>query len=184
MNRTLAAIAVCAAVAALVFAITQVASVDGSGVRVGIPDADASCVDKSPNCLTTIPMVDDNGDVWDSKTMANKIVILNVWATWCVPCKVEIPAFSRFYDKHKGEVIMLGLLSEYGVNKEQLDAFREENQMTYPVVFLEPEVREALGNPSGLPSTFFYDNNGKLSFLHTGGLTEAQLEEQLEKLIE
>ena len=183
MTRSIAAFVALISVVAIIVVIFRLQPTSKNGLTGEIPTASAACIEKSPNCLPTIPLLDDNGQTWDASNLKDKVVILNVWATWCVPCQQEIPAFAKFYEKHKDEVVMLGLLSEYGVNKQQLEAFREKYEMNYPVVFLEPEVREALGNPSGLPSTFFYDRNGHLSYLHKGGLSLADLEEQSQKLL-
>ncbi len=132
----------------------------------------ATCKGASPDCLPQHTLKDIDGNVFDPAALAGKVVVVNVWATWCIPCQKEIPAFASVHQEYKDKgVVILGLLAEYGATLEQIRAFAKQYGLTYPVIFMDPEVAESFGNPSSLPSTYIYDRKGNLFRRHTGELT-------------
>jgi len=134
------------------------------------------CTDTSPACLPQHEFVATDGTTWGPEDLAGKIVVVNVWATWCVPCKREIPALAAVHSEYKDKgVVMLGLLAEYGVTLDQIQKFAKETGLSYPVIFMEPEMRESLGNPKSLPSTYIYDRSGALAKSHVGEYTRETL---------
>jgi len=111
-----------------------------------------------------------------------KVVLLNFWATWCGPCKVEIPAFVELYDQYKDKGLMsLGVSIEDTV--EQLRPFMKEYRMQYPVLQMTPDIETAYGPFYGVPMTFFIARDGTICRRHMGPATKQQFEQEIKALL-
>jgi thiol-disulfide isomerase/thioredoxin len=118
------------------------------------------------------------------ESLKGKVVVVNFWATWCGPCKKEIPAFNRVYAKYKDQgVVMLGVLHDQSVDAQGALNFMSDNEFTYPVVVADQDVLAAYHFPNALPTTFIYDRNGWIVEEHKGPMSEQQLSAQLEKTL-
>lgn len=109
------------------------------------------------------------------------VVLVNLWATWCAPCRAEIPDLEAAYlaNKDKGFVVL-------GVNIEEpaetVAPFVEELNMTYPVLLDENGLVIKTYRAQGLPMSLIVDQNGVIQVRHMGYLTDAQLDKYLRKL--
>lgn len=111
-------------------------------------------------------------------------VLVDFWATWCGPCKIEIPHFVNLQAKYQDKgVAFLGLSVDDTV--EQLRPFAEQYKINYPVlVGLENEaVQEAFGPIWGIPITFVIDRQGNICRKHQGLATEEQFERMIQSLL-
>lgn len=111
-----------------------------------------------------------------------KVLVLNFWATWCAPCREEMPAFSRLQAAWSGRnVQFVGLSSE---DPPKVAAFARSLGVTYPLWVGGDEVEELsrrLGNASGaLPHTIVLDRSGRLIAAKVGAYTESALDAVLE----
>ena len=112
-----------------------------------------------------------------------KVVILDFWATWCAPCRDEIPGFVELQKKFadKGLVVV-------GVSMDQEGAafvqrFVKENGVTYPVVLGDPEVSAAYDGIDALRTTFIIDREGKVVKGHRGFTEQAKFEADIAPLL-
>ena len=106
-----------------------------------------------------------------------KVILLNFWATWCGPCKIEIPWFNEFHQKYKDRgLVVLGISADDTV--EQLKPFVAEYKMSYPVLVGKgrEDVQEALGPVWGLPTTLIIGRDGRTCHKHTGLAKKAEFE--------
>jgi len=111
-----------------------------------------------------------------------KVVILNFWATWCGPCKEEIPAFVELYDRYKDQgLVIVGVSIDDTV--EQLRPFMQEWRMQYPVLQMNPDIETAYGPFYGVPMTFFIARDGTICRKHMGPATKAQFEREIKALL-
>jgi cytochrome c biogenesis protein CcmG/thiol:disulfide interchange protein DsbE len=112
---------------------------------------------------------------------AGKPVVVNKWASWCGPCRLEFPFFRDQAKKRKGEVVFIGVNSSDS-RKDARD-FLEEEPVPYRH-FDDPklEIAAVFNAVQAFPSTAFYDSKGKLAFVHQGGYaSEDDLAEDIER---
>lgn len=112
-----------------------------------------------------------------------KVVLLNLWATWCGPCRYEIPELQSLHDRYKGKGFeVVGVSIDEG-GAEAVREFVDEQKMTYPVV-LDPEGKLAnIMETSVLPTTVLLDRDGKVVWKKMGAVmpNDTELEQSIEK---
>jgi cytochrome c biogenesis protein CcmG, thiol:disulfide interchange protein DsbE len=111
-----------------------------------------------------------------------KLVFVNFWASWCVPCKAEMPEFDRVYQRYKDRGVVF-----VGANVQDLEmdarAFLEEVKISYPVG-LDPDEEVAIAfGVNGLPTSALVTRDGKLAVKRAGALTQQQLEKLLDEYV-
>lgn len=113
------------------------------------------------------------------KDYAGKMIVLNYWATWCPPCREELPVLAIFHESHKDkDAVVLGADSEK-IDMEKLKAFVEEQMLDYPILPLGPSTETPFGELLGLPTSFIISPDGKQVEMHVGPLTPKQLDDYL-----
>jgi len=118
---------------------------------------------------------DMNGQQVDLKQYAGKPVLLNFWATWCGPCKVEIPELVALQDKYRDEgFTVLGVSIDDPA--EELKAFAAEYKMNYPVLMADEAIQNAYGPLFAIPVTYFIKKDGTVCRKHFGPVDVTQAE--------
>ncbi len=112
-----------------------------------------------------------------------QVVLVNNWATWCPPCRAEMPILEAYYQKHQAKGFVV-LAIEAGDLKEEVLAFVRQVGLSFPVL-LDPEGRSlaAFGNMA-LPNSYVVDRHGKLRLAWTGPVDQRSLETYLTPLLE
>ena len=127
---------------------------------------------------------DMNGNDVAFESLKGKVVLLNFWATWCGPCKIEIPWFVEFAEQHKDDgLVILGLSVDDTADK--IRAFAEEYNVNYPLLvgLGREDFQEAYGPVWGIPMTFFIDREGTLCRTHTGIANREEFEKDIADLL-
>ncbi len=165
-------------VGALVFVFVQVGGGSGGSVKVGTNEA-VACSDEAPDCLPAVPFIDRDGEIWDQRELVGKVVIVNVWATWCKPCRKEMPELVALRDKYGADdLVLLGVLKD-SATEDAVDRFAARHKVNYPIVPMNSELEVALDYPSMLPTTFIYDRSGHLLERKVGAVTLSRLEKTI-----
>lgn len=110
---------------------------------------------------------DDNGQITHIADLKGKVVFINFWATWCPPCKAEMPSIQQLKDKFKGNDNVVFMLVEIEHAKEKAHAFLKDGKLDLPIYYPESEIPEDWLGQS-IPTTVILDKNGNVAAHHEG----------------
>jgi thiol-disulfide isomerase/thioredoxin len=116
--------------------------------------------------LPALQLSDRAGNQLDLSSFKGKKVFLNLWASWCPPCRREMPSIQQLYNQTKGDRNAFILLS-VDEDRQKAVAFLESNQLSLPLYFAEGALPALLDVPS-IPTTFIFDEQGALIERHDG----------------
>lgn len=129
---------------------------------------------------------DVNGNTKKFSELRGKAVIVNIWATWCGPCRFEIPAFIKLYEKYKDKRFEIWGVSVDVEGKKVVEPFMKEIRINYPIfISNNAEISKIFGYVRFLPTTFFFDADGRIVKKIEGvpSVKEETLESWFEKQI-
>jgi cytochrome c biogenesis protein CcmG, thiol:disulfide interchange protein DsbE len=110
------------------------------------------------------------------------VLLVNLWATWCVPCTEELPALQSFYEKYKANGFVLIGINE-GEPIEAIKPFVNDFDLTFPIWIDEDLQAEREFNTFGLPSSFVIDRNGQVILRWAGVISSENLEKYVSPII-
>lgn len=124
-----------------------------------------------------------NGESFKLSDQRGKVVLLNIWATWCAPCREETPDLQELYSKYKDEgLLILGVsIDKQGVSV--VKPFMEKYGVTYPMVIDRGTIMDKYGPTMGIPTTYIIGRKGNLQYFAVGALTNKELEPRIKKLL-
>lgn len=121
---------------------------------------------------------DVNGKTLNFSDYKGKWVVVNYWAIFCPPCRVEIPDLIRFLDDNPEKVTVLGM--DAGMDEiDRLKEFAKDQKINYPIIPTQTSTMEAFGEVPGLPTTYIVSPAGKLIDTHIGLLSYEQLDKYI-----
>lgn len=152
------------------------------------PSARKSMADLKPaakrSAAPAFALKDADGKELSLASLKGKVVLLNFWATWCGPCKIEIPWFMEFQKefKDKGfEVVGLSMDDDgWTVVKPYVTA----KQVNYRVGIADENTAQSYGGVESLPTTFLIDRQGKIASVHVGLISKSEYRDEIVELVE
>ena len=124
------------------------------------------------------------GNVVNSDQFKGKVVVVDFWATWCGPCREEIPGYIKLQEKYgKDGLVIIGVsLDRRG--PEAVRKFAEREGMNYIVVMGDATTVEAFGGFDAIPTTFLIDRTGQIRDRKTGAMATANYEQVILKYLQ
>ena len=147
----------------------------------------AAAAGVSANTVTAAPafqLTTLDGPAVASTDLRGKVVLLNFWASWCPPCRFEMPGFESVYEKHKarGDFVVIGVSMDAG-SVASVRKFLTDNHISYPVAMATGDVVESYGNVNLLPTSFLIDKTGKIRAQVNGIYAAVALDKAVDRLI-
>jgi thiol-disulfide isomerase/thioredoxin len=120
--------------------------------------------------------------------MKGKVVVLDLWATWCGPCKMEIPSFIKLQEKYKAQGLEIVGVSldpiTRGGNAEMVGKFMQDNKINYTIWLVNnPNALMRYPTGQGIPTTYVIDRNGRTVKQYVGVQPEAVFENDIKSLL-
>jgi peroxiredoxin len=135
------------------------AEVESGRVEVGRPAPDYSAMNLE-------------GDSVHLAALAGNVVLLNVWATWCLPCREEMPALQELYERHSAEGFdVVGVSVDGRGDRPAIRRFVEDYELTFTIWHDPDDVVMNRFRVIGVPATYLIDRDGVLRWRHMGPVT-------------
>lgn len=139
-------------------------------------------VPKNANSLN-FSVTDINDRPIDMRQYLGKVVIVDIWDTWCPPCRMEIPHFVSLYTQYKGQGLEIVGLALARQGKEAVKQFTTQNSMNYTSAIYNDEAEKLVPVATGIPTTYIIDQNGNVYDRVIGGRDKAYFEQKIRTLL-
>ena len=113
-----------------------------------------------------------------------KAVLLNFWATWCQPCKIEMPWFEEMQKQYGPQGLQVVGIAMDDASKEDITKFAKQMGVNYPILLGKEAVGDAYGGVQFLPSTFFIDRDGKITDRIFGLKSRSEIEDSIKQALD
>jgi peroxiredoxin len=137
-----------------------------------------------PQLAPDFTLTDHTGKPVKLSDFRGKVVLLNFWATWCGPCKAEIPWFVEFQQQYRNrDLVVLGVsFDEDGWTSVR--PYMQEKKMNYRVMIGNDEVAQLYGGVEALPFTVIIGRDGRIASSHTGLVSKSKYQTEIEELLD
>jgi thiol-disulfide isomerase/thioredoxin len=125
---------------------------------------------------------DLDGNVVNSYQFKGKVMVLDFWATWCAPCKAEIPGYIALQKKYGAEGLVVVGVSKDDDTPKRLATVRDfaaSHGMNYTIVFTDDNIEDALGGIDAIPTTYIIDREGRIRSKKVGAEAPADFEKKV-----
>jgi thiol-disulfide isomerase/thioredoxin len=128
-----------------------------------------------------LPVLDGNGKTMKLSSLRGKAVIVDFWATYCGPCKIEMPWFVELQKKYGPEGLQIVGVAEDDIGEKAISDFTHKMGINYPILLGTEKVAQLYGGLDGLPTTFFVDRSGKIIDRQLGLISESVIVDNIKK---
>lgn len=131
----------------------------------------------NPSPVLAVSMEDLAGNTITTDDLKGKVTLVNFWATWCGPCRAEIPDLVQLQARYPDHLQVIGVSTDEGPTQMVAD-FATEYGINYPVVMTTPELNQAFPGVMALPTSFIVDPEGRVVKTHVGLISPGVLEQE------
>jgi thiol-disulfide isomerase/thioredoxin len=131
----------------------------------------------NPSPVLSVSMEDLDGHTFTTDDLLGKVTLVNFWATWCGPCRAEIPDLVQLQARYPDHLQVIGVSTDEGPTQIVKD-FATEYGINYPVVMTTPELNQAFPGVMALPTSFIVDPEGRVVKTHVGLISAGVLEQE------
>jgi len=178
--------AVCAALASVVI-FTTVSSTASAQMAMGGAYMVASVAKTDGKKAADFSWSDGKKTIKLSELGKGKPMFINFWATWCPPCRAEIPDIVKLTNELKGKVVFVGVSMDQDRTDEKtlklVSGFMSKNSMPYPNIIGNNDLFKAYGSPEAIPTTFIVDKNGNIAETIVGSRSKQEFMDALKKVM-
>jgi thiol-disulfide isomerase/thioredoxin len=128
-----------------------------------------------------LKLLDGNGKTLKLSELKGKAVVLNFWATYCVPCKTEMPELEALQKQYASQGLQIVGVTKDDDTEKAISEFSKKMGINYPVLLGTEKVEDLYGGIDGLPTTFFIDRSGKVVTRKLGQMSRDQIVEGIKK---
>lgn len=118
-----------------------------------------------------------------SDTLRGQVVLVNFWATWCLPCRVEMPLLEQMQKRHASAGFVIVGLAVDRASTASVRAFVEDRGVTYPIAHVGSEAERTFGGVRGYPTSFLIDRTGRIRHTVLGPIGPLSLEPAVRRLL-
>ena len=136
---------------------------------------------RNPASAPVVTMRDLDGREVSLASLRGKVVLVNFWATWCGPCRAEIPDLVALQEKYRDQLQVIGI-SQDEVPVDLVRRFAAAHRMNYPIVMSTPEIEKLFPGVNALPTSFIVDRESRIVQKHVGMLTASLTEQETRSL--
>ena len=172
-----------AAIAVLWAAVRYTRPTDSASAAPPVPGGDKVTIRlfKNPAAVPALTMHDLDGRAISPDSLRGKVVIVNFWATWCPPCRAEIPDLVALQEKYGDRLQIIGVSQDEG-GVEVVRRFAADRHVNYPIVMMTPEIDKAFPGISALPTSYIVDREARIVQRHVGMLNAVMTENETRAL--
>ena len=131
----------------------------------------------TPASVGSLTMQTIDGELLEMSDLRGKVVLVNFWATWCGPCREEIPYLARLTERYPEHLVVIGVSEDAG-GVDMVEAFADQYGVNYPIVMSTPEIKRAFPGVFALPTSFVVDPDGQMVQTHVGLISPVILEQE------
>ena len=157
----------------------MIKQIGGILLLVALVAGSALAQSKAPNFKATAV----DGSVVELAKLKGKVVVVNYWATWCGPCRQEIPGFVEVYKEYKAKGLEIVGVSLDDNGWEAVKPYLAKISIPYPVVLPDEVLTSSYGSIQAIPTTFFVDKKGNIVDKHVGYMDKAAFTKRIQKLL-
>jgi thiol-disulfide isomerase/thioredoxin len=140
-------------------------------------------VESGPATTPAYAFVSLDGEELSAESLRGKVVLVNFWATWCTPCRVEMPALQRMHERHAPAGFAVVGLAVDRASTQAVRDFVRERGVTYPIAHVGSEAEALFGGVRGYPMSFLLDRTGKIRHTVIGPVAPLSLEPAVRRLL-
>jgi cytochrome c biogenesis protein CcmG, thiol:disulfide interchange protein DsbE len=140
-------------------------------------------VGSGPQTTPVYHYISLDGEELSSESLRGKVVLVNFWATWCAPCRAEMPLLELMHKRHADAGFLVVGLAVDRVSTAAVSAFVRDRGVTYPNAHVGAEAEQVFGGVRGYPTSFLLDRTGRIRHTVLGPVAPLSLEPAVRRLL-